>query len=167
MNNIILIGMPGCGKSTVGVVLAKTVGKNFVDTDLLIQEHEGELLQNIIDTKGNGYFKELEEKVLSGVQMSNSVIATGGSAVYYENAMAHLRTTGTVVYLQLPLSVIVERLDNISTRGITMAPGETIADIYERRIPLYEKEADLVISSENLTVEQTIEKILSHLQSEC
>lgn len=167
MNNIILIGMPGCGKSTVGVVLAKTVGKNFVDTDLLIQEHEGELLQNIIDTKGNGYFKELEEKVLSGVQMSNSVIATGGSAVYYENAMAHLRTTGTVVYLQLPLSVIVERLDNISTRGITMAPGETIADIYERRIPLYEKEADLVISSENLTVEQTIEKILSHLQPEC
>lgn len=163
MSNIVLIGMPGCGKSTIGVVLAKTVGKTFIDTDLLIQEQEGELLQNIINEKGNDYFKELEERILTELHTSNSVISTGGSAVYYEKAMAYLRGQGTVVYIQLPLAVIEERLDNISTRGITLAPGETIADLYNRRIPLYEGEADLVIPAENLTVEQTIEVILDQM----
>lgn len=158
--NIIMIGMPACGKSTVGVILAKTVGKSFVDTDLLIQEHENELLQNIIDCRGNDYFQQVEEQVLSGMTASNAVISTGGSAVYYEKAMKHLAKTGCVVYLSLPLDEIERRLDNINTRGITMAQGETIGDLYERRLPLYEKYADMTIEAKGLTVEQTVEQII-------
>ena len=165
MNNIVLIGMPACGKSTVGVVLAKTLGKTFVDTDLMIQEQEGDLLQHIINTRGNEAFKAIEEGVLCGLNPSNAVISTGGSAVYYEKAMEHLRTVGRIVYLQLPLEIIEERLDNISTRGITLGPGETIGDLYKRRIPLYEREADLIISSAGLTVEQTIEAIIAGLET--
>ncbi len=163
MSNIILIGMPACGKSTVGVILAKTVGKSFIDTDLLIQEKEGELLQDIINEKGNAYFKELEEKVLCGIDVKNTVISTGGSAVYYTNAMDHLRKSGKIIYFKLPLFVIEARLDNISTRGITMAKGETLESLYQRRSVLYEKEADIILECENMTAEETVEEILKKL----
>ncbi|WP_130863805.1 shikimate kinase [Bacilliculturomica massiliensis] len=165
--NIVMIGMPACGKSTVGVILAKSTGKSFMDTDLLIQEREGDLLQNIIDGRGNDYFQKIEEEVLAGVTAAGAVISTGGSAVYYDKAMKHLGETGKIVYLALPLSEIVARLDNISTRGITMAPGETIADLYEKRVPLYEKYADLKIETLGLTVEQTVERIIAGLEELC
>jgi len=163
MSNIVLIGMPACGKSTVGVILAKTVGKNFIDTDLLIQEKEGALLQEIINEKGNDYFKNMEQTILSNLQAQNAVISTGGSAVYYEEAMEHLRKSGKIIYLKLPLSVIESRLDNIGTRGITMAKGDTLESLYQRRAALYEKEADVVLESEGMTVEETVEEILRHL----
>lgn len=160
MNSIILIGMPACGKSTVGVILAKTTGKLFMDTDLLIQQSENALLQEIIDEKGNDYFQRVEEKVLSSVHAENAVISTGGSAVYYENAMNHLKRLGTIVYLKLPLIAIEHRLNNINTRGITMAQGETISDLYEKRTPLYRRYADIIIEAEGLTVEQVVEAIV-------
>lgn len=162
--NIVMIGMPACGKSTVGVILAKTMGKAFLDTDLLIQEHEHLLLQEIIDQLGNDHFQKVEEEVLSSVTACGSVIATGGSAVYYDCAMRHLGENGTIVYLSLSLNEIVKRLHNINTRGITMAPGETLADLYEIRKPLYEKYADITIETEGLSVEQTVEKIISALK---
>lgn len=139
------------------------MGKAFVDTDLLIQEQEGELLQEIIDGKGNDYFQKAEEAVLSRIEADGAVISTGGSAVYYDGAMKHLAATGPIVYLALPLEEIERRLDNINTRGITMAPGETMADLYAKRVPLYEQYADLKIETLGLTVEQTVEKIIEGL----
>lgn len=166
MNSIVLVGMPACGKSTVGVILAKTTGKRFVDTDLLIQEDQQALLQDIIDKKGNDYFQQTEERILSGLSVSNAVIATGGSAVYYDSAMEHLKHLGKIVYLSLPLSCIRERLNNINTRGITMGPGETLADLYRKRTPLYLRYADLVIDAQGLSVEQVVEEIIKAMVDE-
>ena len=163
MNNIILIGMPACGKSTIGVILAKTMGMNFLDTDLLIQGDQNALLQEIINSKGNEYFQKVEERVLSSLTASKTVIATGGSAVYYDRSMRHLKELGTIVYLSLPLSSIEERLNNISTRGITMAPGETLSDLYYRRVPLYEKYAQITIDADALSIEQVVEAIIYKL----
>jgi len=160
MNNIVLIGMPACGKSTIGVVLAKTMGKKFVDTDLLIQEREGKLLQVLIDINGNDYFKRIEEYVLRGLYVENTIISTGGSAIYYPEAMRHFKEGGIIVYIKLPVKVIEERLDNIKTRGITLAPGQTIGDLYDERIPLYEDYADLIIEGEGKTVEEIVEEII-------
>jgi len=157
---IVLIGMPGCGKSTVGVVLAKTSGKDFVDTDIVIQEHEGELLQDIINNKGLLYFKEIEEKVISGLKRERSVIATGGSAVYYPGAMNNLKELGKIVYIKLSLETIKKRLDNIKSRGIAMEAGQTLETLYEQRIPLYEKYADIVVCGENKDIEDLVEEIL-------
>ena len=154
MKNIILIGMPACGKSSVGVILAKTAAMSFVDTDLLLQEKEGRKLQYIIDDQG---------RILSSVNAENAVISTGGSAVYSEGAMAHLKSVGTVVYLKLSLSEIDRRLKNIKTRGIAMGPGETLADLYDYRVPLYERYADITIDAEGLTIEETIAEILKRV----
>lgn len=163
MKNIILIGMPACGKSSVGVILAKTAAMSFIDTDLLLQQEEGKKLQYIIDNQGMDEFLKIEERVLSSVKAENAVISTGGSAVYSENAMAHLRSIGTVVYLKLSLSEIDRRLKNIKTRGIAMGPGETLADLYDYRVPLYEKYADITIDAEGLTIEETIAEILKRI----
>ena len=152
--------MPGCGKSTIGVVLAKTAGKNFVDTDILIQESEGELLQNIIDNCGIEYFKQVEEKVLSEFCEENCVIATGGSAVYYKNAMKNFDEQGTIVYIKLPFETIKNRLDNIKTRGIILEAGQTLQELYKERIPLYEKYANVVIDGEGKDVEQIVSEII-------
>ncbi len=160
VKNLILIGMPACGKSTVGVVLAKTMGMKFLDTDLLIQEREGALLQDLINQKGNDYFKKVEEYVLRSLATENTVISTGGSAVYYKEAMKHFKKNGLVVYIKVSFESIEKRLDNITTRGITMAPGQTLRDLYDNRIPLYEGNADIIVDTEGLTVEQTIEKIM-------
>lgn len=162
--NIILVGMPACGKSIVGVVLAKTLRKSFVDTDLLIQEREKQPLQQIIDYRGNGYFKEVEEQVLLDLDISNAVISTGGSAIYYPRVINHFKKSGIVVYIKVSLNTIENRLKNIKTRGVTLAPGETIADLYDRRIPLYEKHADITIEAETFTVEETVTAIAAYFK---
>lgn len=160
MRNITLIGMPAAGKSTIGVILAKTAGMNFIDTDLLIQKKEGALLQELINTKGNDYFKKVEEYVLRNIDAENTVISTGGSAIYYPEAIEHFKSTGKVVYLRATLKTIEERLDNITTRGITLGKGETIADLYNRRIPLYEKYADISVDVDRISVEEAVKRIL-------
>ncbi|QAT44098.1 shikimate kinase [Aminipila luticellarii] len=159
--------MPACGKSTVGVILAKTVGMKFLDTDLLIQEREGALLQELINTKGNDYFKKVEEYVLRSVNIENAVVSTGGSAVYYPEAIHHFKKNGIIVYIKVPFETIESRLDNITTRGVTMAPGQTLKDLYDQRAPLYEANADLVVDADGLTVEQTIEKIIESIEQPC
>ena len=160
MNNIILVGMPACGKSITGVVLAKTMRKSFIDTDLLIQEKEERPLQEIINEEGLEYFKKAEEDVLTELEVENAVISTGGSAIYYPDAIAHLQKGGIIVYLKVSLATIEERLDNIKTRGVAMGKGETIENLYERRVPLYEKYAAVTIEADGLTVEETVEQIV-------
>ncbi len=160
MNNIILVGMPACGKSITGVVLAKTMRKSFIDTDLLIQEKEERPLQEIINEDGLDYFKKTEEAVLTELEAENAVISTGGSAIYYPGAIEHLKKGGTIVYLKVSLAAIEERLDNIKTRGVAMGKGETIENLYDRRVPLYETYADVTIEADGLTVEETVEKIV-------
>lgn len=162
--NLVLIGMPACGKSTIGVILAKTVGMHFVDTDLLIQKKEGMILQDILDTRGAEKFLEIEESVLCGVPDEDAVISTGGSAVYSDIAMLHLKQSGKVIYLSLPLEEIEARLKNIKTRGIAMGVGQTLADLYEKRIPLYEKYADITIKAAGLSVEECIEEIIENIK---
>lgn len=164
MNNVILIGMPGCGKSTEGVLLAKVLNKNFVDTDLLIQKCEGMSLQEIIDIRGNAYFRDVEKEVLLQFEGDNYVIATGGSAVYYPEAMEKFRKGGRIVYIKLPVETILKRLSNIKTRGVTLAPGQTIEDLYNERIPLYEKEADITVETEGLEIEESVKKIAEALK---
>ncbi|MBR5229206.1 MAG: shikimate kinase [Firmicutes bacterium] len=163
MSNLILTGMPGSGKSTLGVVLAKTLGMLFVDTDLLIQEKAQGKLQHIIDTEGIEAFLKLEEEVLKSVDVTNTVIATGGSAIYSDSAMQHLRSIGKVVYIKLSCEEIEKRLNNIKTRGIAMKPGETIRDLYNYRVPMYERYADITLETEGLAIEESIEKLVSLL----
>lgn len=164
MKNLILTGMPACGKSTLGVVLAKTLGMKFVDTDLLIQEVENCKLQEIIDERGMQEFLRIEEKVLSELEAENSIISTGGSAVYSDKAMKHLGSIGDVVYIKLSLDEIERRLNNIKTRGIAMKPGETLADLYNMRVPLYEKYADITIETEGMGIEESIEVLIEKLK---
>lgn len=160
MSNIILVGMPACGKSTVGVVLAKAMNKDFVDTDILIQKREGMALQDIINKKGNDYFHEAEEATLLDFEGTDTVVATGGSAIYFEKALKKFKENGKIVYLRVSLESIMERLNNIKTRGITLGENQTLEDLYEERIPLYEANADIVIEADGLQVEEIIEKII-------
>lgn len=160
MSNIILIGMPGCGKSTVGVILAKTLGIGFVDTDLIIQQQEKRLLQDIIDTDGIDYFLDCEAKAVKSLDYDNCVIATGGSVVYREGAIDHLKKNGKIIYLNVPLSEIKKRLNNISTRGIAAQKNDTIDDIYNERVTLYNKYADITLELDGTSVEQAVEKIV-------
>lgn len=166
MKNIILVGMPACGKSTVGVVLAKTVGKDFVDTDILIQQREGKTLQEIIDAEGNDAFHGIEEDILVGFEGENTVISTGGSAIYFPKAIEHFKKKGIIVYLKVSLDTILERLDNIKTRGVTLNPGQTMTELYEERVPLYEKNSDLIIEADRLSIEDVIEKIIEMMGEE-
>ena len=161
MQNIILVGMPSCGKSTVGVVLAKTVNKGFVDTDLLIQQREKKTLQEIINSSGNEYFHQVEESVLLDFEGEDCVIATGGSAIYFDRAMEKFKEKGIIIYLQVPLDTVFERLSNIKTRGVTLEKGQTLADLYEQRVPLYEKHADVTVVCDGCTVEEVVEKIVA------
>lgn len=161
MNNLILIGMPGCGKSTLGVILAKAMGMQFLDSDLLIQSYTGEKLQETIDTRGMEHFLAVEETVIQGIQTQNTVIATGGSAVYSDPAMMHLKSLGRVVYLSLPCDEIERRLWNIKTRGIAMNPEEGIQGVYAQRIPLYEKYADVIVPMDGLTMEECVDRLVA------
>ncbi len=155
MKNIVLIGMPGCGKSTVGVVLAKILGYRFLDTDLLIQEQENRMLSEIIGQEGLDGFEAIENRVIASVSVQKTVIATGGSAVYGKQAMEHLKHIGIVVYLKLPYPVIKRRLGNLAKRGVAIRQGQTLKDLYEERVPLYETYADIIVEENRMTVAQT------------
>ena len=166
MQNIILIGMPGSGKSTVGVLLAKALGLDFIDTDLTLQQREGALLQDIINDRGTEVFLDLEQAAICSVQCKNSVISPGGSCVCRERSMAHLKELGRIVYLRLPLEELEARLNNISTRGIAMEPGQTLSDLYDYRTPLYERWADVVVDSAGQSLEETVAATLRALISQ-
>ncbi len=159
-NNIVLIGMPGVGKSTIGVVLAKMLGYDFIDADLVIQEKEKKLLREIIAEVGAEGFIEVENRVNSSIEAEHAIIATGGSVVYGAEAMAHLKEIGTVLYLKLPYEELQKRLRDIKGRGVVLKDGQTLKDLYEERVPLYEKYADLTVDEERCSIEQTIDKIL-------
>ena len=158
-DNIVLIGMPGVGKSTVGVVLAKNMGYSFVDSDLLIQEQEGKLLHEIIGERGLDGFNEVENRVNAEINVSRSVIATGGSVVYGREAMEHLKQIGTVVYLKLSCEELSERLGDLNERGVSIREGQTLADLMEERTPLYEKYADVTINCENRQIREIVKMI--------
>ena len=162
--NVILIGMPGCGKSTVGVLLAKSLLCEFVDTDLLIQTRYGKSLCELIAEYGLDRFKEMENDVLCSLSCDRCVVATGGSAVYGEEAMRHLRENGTTVYLKLSPDDIVSRIQNITTRGIAMKAGCTIADLYEERAPLYERYADHTVDCTALTAEACVSTVAERVK---
>ena len=158
--NIVLIGMSGPGKSTLGVLLAKALGKDFVDTDLLLQRAEHSLLQRLLEEKGIEAFLAAEEKVLLGLRAENSVIATGGSAVYSRAGMEALRAGGTVVYLRVGYERIAARLSNIRTRGIVLRAGNTLEDAYRERIPLYERYADVTLDCADEDAEQDVSRLI-------
>ena len=157
--NIVLIGMPGVGKSTVGVVLAKNMGYSFVDSDLLIQEQEGKLLHEIIEERGLEGFNEVENQVNASIQASRCVIATGGSVVYGAQAMEHLKEIGTVIYLSLPCEELAERLGDLNERGVSIRPGQSLADLMQERTPLYERYADIAINCENRQIREIVQMI--------
>lgn len=163
MNNIILIGMPSAGKSTIGVLLAKTLGFNFIDTDLLIQEKEQLLLHEIISKKGLEKFLCIEEEVCQDLQVNKSIIATGGSVVYCEKAMEHLKKIGKIIYIYVTLEEIKERLDNITTRGVAIKKGNSLEDLYIEREPLYTKYADNIVNAKGLDVEEVLNIIISKI----
>ena len=164
MKNIILIGMPGAGKSTVGVVLAKKLGYAFVDADLVIQSREGKLLHEIISERGVEGFWRVEESVGESIEAHRTVIATGGSAVYGPKAMEHYKQIGTVVYLSLPLAGIRERLGDLDERGVTLREGQDLDSLYAERLPLYEKYADITVACEGLEIREIVERIAGMLQ---
>jgi shikimate kinase len=160
MKNIIFIGMPASGKSTVGVVVAKRLGLGFVDTDLLIQAQEKKLLKEIIAEVGNEGFLAIENQVNRDLQVENSVISPGGSVVYCEEAMNHFKEIGTVVYLKVPFETINSRISSAKNRGVVLKEGQTLKDLYDERTKLFEKYADCVISEEGIDLEETIDRVL-------
>jgi shikimate kinase len=162
--NIVLVGMPGAGKSTLGVILAKALGWKFVDTDLAIQEREGRLLQEILDTDGPNAFRRIEEAVVLSLACRNTVIATGGSVVYSEKAMAHLSKDGVVIYLPITFAEMERRLINITTRGIVLVNGENLRAMYDERVPLYERYADIVVGCEGGHFEECVATALCELE---
>lgn len=164
-DNIILIGMPGVGKSTVGVILAKILGYQFLDADLVIQQQEGKLLREIIEEVGTDGFIQVENRVNASLHVTKTVIATGGSVVYGKEAMEHLKKIGTVVYLKVPYEILKKRLSDIKGRGVVLKEGQTLYDLFMERTPLYEKYADISISEENLNVEQTVELLAEKLKN--
>lgn len=166
MNNIVLIGMPGAGKSTVGVVLAKRLGYRFVDSDLVIQEAKGMLLHEIIEERGIEGFLAVENEINASLNVRRSVIATGGSVIYGKEAMAHLGENGTVVYLKLPYEAIKKRLGDLNERGVTVKEGQTLLDLYEERIPYYEKYAGITIDCENKMIRDIVAEIMDIFRRE-
>lgn len=159
--NIVLIGMAGAGKSTLGVLLAKTLGMEFIDTDLLIQRRTGKLLQQMLDEDGMDAFLQAEQEALCSVEPCGAVVATGGSAVYSKKAMAHLKTHSTVVFLDVPFETLQARLANIAVRGVVMKPGQSLRDVYLQRLPLYRKFSDITIDCACADAERCVESIVS------
>ena len=153
--NIVLLGMPGSGKSTVGVLLAKSLGMKFIDTDLLIQEQEGRLLSEIIREEGLEKFVAIENRVNSGVEAENSVIAPGGSAIYGEEAMENFKNIAEIVYLKLSYRSVAKRLGDLTKRGVVFRPGQTLKALYKERCPLYEKYADYIVECDGKKIGET------------
>jgi shikimate kinase len=164
VRNIILIGLPGAGKSTIGVILAKIMGMNFIDTDILMQENTGRLLQEIIDKEGAAAFLEIEEKTICSLHATHTVIATGGSVVFSEKAMAHLKTGGIVIYLEISYGEMLHRLKDITTRGIVLNAGQSLREMHDQRIPLYEKYAEIRVDCSDELFERTVENIVHEIQ---
>lgn len=162
-NNIILIGMPASGKSTVGVILAKILGYNFIDADIVIQEKEGRKLAEIIETEGIDGFINIENKINSEIEVEKSVISTGGSAVYGKEAMDHYKNIGRVVYLKVSMDVLTKRLSDVKQRGVVMREGQSLVSLYNERTPLYEKYADIVIDEGSKTMEEVVADLLAAL----
>ena len=158
--NIILIGMPGSGKSTCGVLAAKALLKNFFDTDLLFQGLEEKKLQDIIDENGIEYFLAAEERTILSLDINATVVATGGSVVYSAKSMEHLKKSGKIIFLNLSYNTMVDRIKNITTRGVVVKKGKSLKDMYNERLPMYQKWADVIIDCDNNTVEQTVAEIV-------
>jgi shikimate kinase len=163
-SNIVLIGMPGAGKSTVGVILAKMTSRDFVDTDVLIQLSAGRSLQAIVDKDGHMALRDIEEKVLLGLRCNNHVIATGGSAVYSHAAMEHLKKEGTAVYLSVDLPTLEARIRNFHSRGLAKRPDQSISDLFEERLILYRKYADIIVDSRSLSQEEVCAEIINRMK---
>ena len=164
MENVTLIGMPGVGKSTLGVVLAKVLGYQFLDSDLLIQKEEKRRLPQIIEQEGVEGFKRIENRVNASIDVCETVIATGGSVVYCDEAMHHLKSIGKVVYLKLSLESLSKRLGKLKGRGVLLKEGQTLESLYNERIPLYEKYADIVVDEEGKDLETSLQAVLDALR---
>lgn len=163
-DNIVLIGMPGAGKSTIGVVLAKKLGFHFVDSDLIIQKQEGKLLHELIEQNGIDGFLEIENRVNKNIVEEAAVIATGGSAVYGAEAMEHLGEIATIVYLALPYEEIEERLGDLNERGVVLKEGQTLKQLYEERVPLYEKYADIKVLCSKKQIRDIVSEVTNLLR---
>ncbi len=161
--NIVLVGMPGVGKSTVGVLLAKAAGLGFLDSDVYIQSHQGRTLQTILDQEGLDRFCRIEESYILSLETASSVIATGGSVVYSEPAMLHLRSGGTIVHLDLPLHLLAARLSNLSVRGVVLPAGMDLGDLHRQRQPLYQRWAQHTVQCEGKGQEQIVDEVLAAL----
>lgn len=166
-DNITLIGMPGAGKSTLGVVLAKRLGYRFVDTDLLLQEGTGMLLSDLIERRGIEGFIEEENKLLAGLRCSHHVIATGGSAVYSEQGMENLKKLGRVVFIDIDMTELPKRLHtDLFTRGVVIRSGSTLQDLYDERRPLYQKHADITVNTVGLSTLEAVELLSDAIASD-
>lgn len=161
--NIVLIGMPAVGKSTIGVLLAKHLGMCFIDTDLVIQTAERKTLHELIAEHGMDRFCQIECRHVQSLKITNSVIATGGSVAHYDCAMQHLKENGTIVYMYLPFEDIKSRLADLNERGVVIEPNQNLAELYEKRKPLYEKYADITVDLTNLNHDQCVDAILKNL----
>ena len=162
-SNLVLIGMPGSGKSTVGVILAKKTSRDFVDTDVLIQTSQKRTLQDIVDTDGYAVLRKIEEEALLGLFMQNHVIATGGSAVYSDQAMTHLKSDGILIFLDVDLATLESRVRDFSTRGIARRPDQSFAELFDERFALYTKHADITIKCDGMTQEQVCERLIEEV----
>ena len=161
-NNIVMIGMPGAGKSTIGVILAKALNYHFLDSDLVIQERENRLLREIIAEEGLDRFVEIEEEINASIEAEKTVIATGGSVIYGAKAMEHFKKTGTIVYIKLSYEAVLKRVGNPKKRGVVLREGQSFRDLYEERCPFYEKYADVVVEADGLEIGELMEKVKSH-----
>ena len=162
-SNLVLIGMPGSGKSTVGVILAKKTSRNFVDIDVLIQTSQQQTLQDIMDSNGYTVLRKIEEGVIVGLSIQNHVISTGGSAVYSHQAMTHLKSDGILIFLDVDLATLESRISDFSTRGIAKRPGQSFAELFDERFVLYTKHADISIKCDGITQEQVCERIIEEV----
>lgn len=164
MSNVILIGMPGVGKSTVGVVLAKCLGYRFLDSDLVIQEREGKLLHELISENGTRGFLAIEERINASIEAENAVIATGGSAVYGKKAMEHFQGMGKIIYLFLPFEELKDRLGDLNERGVALQPGQTLEQLFDERKPLYEKYGEIRIDCSGKQIREIVAEIMRRCQ---
>ena len=163
--NIVFVGMPASGKSTVGVIVAKVMGMNFIDSDIVIQQRENAKLNELIEEYGIDDFLKLEEQALLSINVDNTVIATGGSAIYSDAGMKHLSNNATIIYLKVSLDNLKDRLTDLKARGVVIRPGESIEQMYATRSVLYEKYADIIVEEKGTSIEDTVCLVMEQLRS--
>lgn len=164
-SNIVLIGMPGAGKSTVGPLLAQSILRDFLDTDLVIQASQKRTLQDIVNTDGQAALRQIEEEVLLSLACQHHVIATGGSAVYSEQGMMHLKAGGIVIFLNVDLATLESRVDNFNTRGLVKRADQTLTQLFDERLPLYRKYTDITINCAGLSPKEVCARIVAELEN--